>query len=128
MPENKDEFLYKELTYKIIGIAMEIHREMKSGYQEAVYEEIMCKELKKAKISFENQVKLDIYYKGEKLRKKYQADFIIDKKVLVELKGISRITDIERAQVINYLKATGIKIGLIINFGAKSIEWERVVY
>jgi GxxExxY protein len=115
MPEDKNEFLYKELTYKIIGIAMEIHREMKSGYQEAVYEEIMCKELAKAKISFENQVKLDIYYKGEKLRKKYQADFIIDKKVLVELKGISRITDIERAQVIT-------------NFGAKSLEWERVVY
>ncbi len=126
---NKDDgFLYKDLTYKIIGIAMEIHREMQSGFLEAVYEEVVRKELKKAKIPFTNQVKVDIYYKGEKLDKKYQADFIIDKKVLVELKGISKITDIERAQVINYLKATGLKVGLIINFGAKSLEWERVVY
>lgn len=126
---NKDDgFLYKDLTYKIIGIAMEIHRELQSGFLEAVYEEVVRKELEKAKIPFTNQVKVDIYYKGEKLDKKYQADFIIDKKVLVELKGISKITDIERAQVINYLKATGLKVGLIINFGAKSLEWERVVY
>ena len=126
---NKDDgFLYKDLTYKIIGIAMEIHRELQSGFLEAVYEEVMSKELKKAKIPFENQVRIDIYYKGEKLDKQYQADFIIDKKVLVELKGISKITDIERAQVINYLKATGLKVGLIINFGGKSLEWERVVY
>ena len=126
---NKDDgFLYKDLTYKIIGIAMEIHRELQSGFLEAVYEEVMSKELKKAKIPFENQVRIDIYYKGEKLDKQYQADFIIDDKVLVELKGISKITDIERAQVINYLKATGLKVGLIINFGGKSLEWERVVY
>jgi len=126
---NKDDgFLYKELTYKILGIAMEIHRELQSGFLEAVYEEVMSKELKKAKIPFENQVRIDIYYKGEKLDKQYQADFIIDTKVLVELKGISKITDIERAQVINYLKATGLKVGLIINFGSKSLEWERVVY
>lgn len=126
---NKDEgFLYKELTYKIIGIAMEIHRELQSGFLEAVYEEVMSKELKKAKIPFENQARIDIYYKEEKLDKQYQADFIIDKKILVELKGISKITDIEKAQIINYLKATGLKVGLIINFGGKSLEWERVVY
>ncbi|MFH1226562.1 MAG: GxxExxY protein [Planctomycetota bacterium] len=116
------------MTYTIIGIAMEIHRELQSGFLEAVYEEAMCKELKKAKMPFENQVRIDIYYKGEKLDKQYQADFIIDKKVLVELKGISKITDIEKAQVINYLKATALKVGLIINFGDKSLEWERVVY
>ncbi len=121
-------FLYKDLTYKIIGMAMEIHRELQSGFLEAVYEEVMGKELEKAKIPFANQVKLDIYCKGEKLDKQYQADFIVDNKVLVELKGVSKITDIERAQVINYLKATGLKVGLIINFGGKSLEWERVVY
>ena len=128
MIDKNDEFLYKDLTYKIIGIAMEIHRELQSGFLEAVYEEVLGKELKKAKIPFKNQVRIDIYYKGEKLNKQYQADFIIDKKVLVELKGISKITDIERAQVINYLKATGLKVGLIINFGGKSLDWERVVY
>ncbi|MFH1228599.1 MAG: GxxExxY protein [Planctomycetota bacterium] len=75
---NKDDgFLYKELTYKIIGIAMEIHRELQSGFLEAVYEEVMSKELEKAKIPFEKQVRIDIYYKGEKLDKQYQADFIL---------------------------------------------------
>lgn len=128
MNNKDDEFLYKDLTYKIIGIAMEIHRELQSGFLEAVYEEVMGKEFKKAKIPFENQVRVDIYYKEEKLDKQYQADFIIDKEVLVELKGINKITDIERAQVINYLKATGLKVGLIINFGGKSLEWERIVY
>jgi len=128
MTNKNDDFLYKDITYKIIGIAMEIHRELQSGFLEAVYEEAMCKELKKAKIPFENQVKIDIYYKGEKLDKQYQADFIVDGKVLLELKGISKITDIEKAQVINYLKATGLKVGLIVNFGGKSLEWERVVY
>ncbi|MFH0888347.1 MAG: GxxExxY protein [Planctomycetota bacterium] len=128
MTDKNDEFLYKDLTYKVIGIAMEIHRELQSGFLEAVYEEVMRKELEKAKIPFENQVKVDIYYKEEKLDKQYQADFIIDKKVLVELKGINKITDIERAQVINYLKATGLKVGLIINFGSKSLEWERIIY
>lgn len=128
MIDKNNEFPYKELTYKIIGIAMEIHRELQSGFLEAVYEEVMCKELEKAKIPFKNQVKVDIYYKEEKLNKQYQADFIIDKNVLVELKGVNKITDIERAQVINYLKATGVKVGLIVNFGGKSLEWERVVY
>jgi GxxExxY protein len=126
---NKDDgFLYRDLTYKIIGIAMEIHRELQSGFLEAVYEEVVGKELKKAKIPFKNQVKIDIYYKGEKLDKKYKADFIVDNKVLVELKGVSKITAIEKTQVINYLKATGVKVGLILNFGGKSLEWERVVY
>jgi GxxExxY protein len=76
MNDKDDGFLYKDLTYKIIGIAMEVHRELQSGFLEAVYEEVMCKELEKVRIPFENQVKIDIYYKGEKLDKQYQADFI----------------------------------------------------
>ena len=128
MDKNVDNLYFRDITYKIIGIAMEIHREMGCGFAEAVYEEIMIDELNAAKIPFENQVKIDVFFKGKKLKKQYQADFIIDKKVLIELKGISKITNIEKAQVINYLKATGLKVGLIINFGAGSIEWERVVF
>jgi len=77
MDKDNDSFLYKDLTYKIIGIAMEIHREMGCGFMEAVYEEIMIDELKAAKIPFESQVKIDIFFKGKKLKKQYQADFIL---------------------------------------------------
>jgi GxxExxY protein len=128
MDKKGEEFLYKDLTYKIIGIAMDIHRELNSGFLEAVYEEAMIDELKDAKIPFENQVKLNIYYKGKKLKKQYQADFIVDKKIVVELKGINKLTEIDDAQMINYLKATRLKVGLLLNFGRKSLEWKRIVY
>lgn len=128
MGEGSSEFLYKDLTYRIIGIAMEIHRELGPGFLEAIYEEVMADELETGKIAFENQVKLNIYYKEKKLKKQYQADFIVDRKIVVELKGITRLTDIDEAQMINYLKATGLKVGLLVNFGGKSLEWKRIVY
>ena len=128
MCEGSSEFLYKDLTYRIIGIAMEIHRELGPGFLEAVYEEVMADELNTGKIAFENQVKLNIYYKEKKLKKQYQADFIVDEKIVVELKGVAKLTDLDEAQMINYLKATGLKIGLLVNFGGKSLEWKRIVY
>lgn len=128
MGEGSSEFLYKDLTYRIIGIAMEIHRELGPGFLEAVYEEVMADELKTGKIAFENQVKLNIYYKEKKLKKQYQADFIVDGKIVVELKGITTLTELDEAQMINYLKATGLKVGLLVNFGGKSLEWKRIVH
>lgn len=128
MDKENSDFLYKDLTYKIIGIAMEIHRELGCGFLEAVYEETMIDELKTAGIPFQNQVKMDIYYKGKKLKKQYQADFIIDKKIVVELKGINKLTKIDDAQMINYLKATALKVGLLLNFGSESLEWKRIVH
>lgn len=124
----KDQFLYEELTYKIIGIGMKIHKELGPGFLEAVYEEAMVMELKEEKIPFEEQVELNIYYRGEKLKKKYKADFIIDGKVLVEMKGISNLTEVDEAQMINYLKATELRIGLLLNFGKSSLEWKRIIY
>jgi GxxExxY protein len=107
---------------------MKAHRELGPGFLEAVYEEVMIVELRKAGILFESQVQIDIYYEGKKLDKKYRADLIIDGKVLVELKGVSKLTEVHDAQMINYLKATRLKVGLILNFGRSSLEWKRIVY
>lgn len=124
----KEEFLYEELTYKIVGIGMKIHRELGPGFLEAVYEEARIIELQEASIIFKNQVELDVYYRGEKLNKKYRAGFIIDDKVLVELKGTHGFTETDEAQMINYLKASKLQVGLMLNFGKSSLEWKRIVY
>ena len=121
-------FLYEDLTYKIIGIAMKVHKELGPGFLEAVYEEAMIVELTNEKIPFENQVQIEIKYQGRKLKKKYRADFIVDKRILIELKGINKLTKVDEACMINYLKATGIRVGLIINFGRSSLEWKRLIY
>ena len=107
---------------------MKVHRELGPGFLEAVYEEAMIIELIENNISFQNQVEIGIEYRNRKLKKKYRADFIIDNKVLVELKEISKLTEVDEACVINYLKATGLRIGLILNFRRASLEWKRVVY
>lgn len=121
-------FPYEELTYKIIGIAMKVHRELGPGFLEAVYEEALIIEFKGAGIPFRNQVELDILYRGKRLKKRYKADFIIDTKIILDLKGINRLSEVDEACMINYLKATKLKVGLIVNFGRASLEWKRVVY
>ena len=115
-------------TYAIIGAGMEVHREMGCGFLEPSYQEAFAEELALQKIPFEREVVLDLYYKSKKLQTGYRADFFCFGEVIVELKAIKKITDIEIAQLINYLKVTGKKVGLILNFGGKSLEWERRVY
>ena len=119
--------LYKELTGKIIGAAMEVHRTLGCGFLEAVYQEALELELELQRIPFIAQQELTIVYKGRTLEQKYKPDIIADNKVIVEIKALARLTGIEEAQVINYLKATGCKVALLINFGAKSLEWKRLV-
>lgn len=128
MNQKSKEFLYEELTYKIIGIGMKMHRELGPGFLEAVYEEAMIIELQEAGIIFKNQVELDVYYRGKKLNKKYRVDFIVEGKVLVELKGTPGLTETDEAQMINYLKAKKLQVGLLLNFGKSSLEWKRIVY
>ncbi|MBA7515030.1 hypothetical protein ES705_07068 [subsurface metagenome] len=125
---NKKNFPLKEITYQIIGIAMKIHKQLGPGFLEAVYEEALIIEFRKNKIEFKNQVSLNIYYKGYKLKKKYRADFIINDKILVEVKKIGRLTKIDEMQMINYLKAANLKVGLLLNFGGTSLQWKRIVY
>ena len=114
-------------TYAIIGAAMEVHRVFGYGFSEPVYQDGMAVELDLRAIGFVREQQIAIQYKGHELPSKYRPDFVCYGEVIVELKALDRITGVERAQVINYLKATGFKIALLINFGAESLEYERIV-
>ena len=120
------EFLYKELTYAIIGAAMEVHKVLGGGFLEAVYQKALAHELRLRNIPFEEQAHLPVYYKDE-LVGDYIADFIIDEKVVLEIKSVSALNDAHTAQTIHYLAATKHKVALLINFGSKSLEHRRLV-
>ena len=121
----EEKWLYKDLTQEVIGASMEVHRELGSGFLEYVYEEALCYELNLRKIPFERQKELDIYYKDLLIPRKYKPDLIVDDKVIVEIKATSGLTEIEEAQLLNYLKATKMRVGLLLNFGKKSLEVKR---
>ena len=124
----EQELLYKKEVYQIIGAAIEVHKELGPGFLESVYEECMCIESKLKNIPYETQVKLSIHYKGGKIKKEFFADYIGFGKIIVELKCIPKLKKVEEAQIINYLKATGLKVGLLINFGSKGkLEWKRYI-
>jgi len=125
MKDMNEKWLYKDLTKEIISAAMEVHRELGSGFLEYVYEEALCYELNLREIPFERQKELDIYYKDLLIPRKYKHDLIIENKVIVEIKATSGLTEVEEAQLLNYLKATKMRVGLLLNFGAKSLEVKR---
>ena len=116
-----------EKTYKIIGAAMEVHRELGCGFLEPVYQEALAIEFKLQSLPFEQQQLIEIMYKGRPMEKKYQPDFVCFDDIIVEIKALSRLTGNEEAQIINYLKATSLEVGLLINFGTKSLEYKRFV-
>jgi GxxExxY protein len=116
-----------ERTYKIIGCAMEVHKQLGNGFLEAVYQEALAIEFVEQGVPFTEQLLLDISYKGKLLNKKYQPDFICFGKVIVEIKAIAFLSGAEEAQLLNYLKAAKLETGLLINFGAKSLEYKRMV-
>ena len=114
-------------THKIIGAAMEVHNEMGPGHLEAVYQEALEYEFGLQKIPFKSQIELEIIYKNIILKQKYKPDFIIDKKIIVEIKSQKELTEIDEAQLHNYLKATGLKLGLLFNFGKIKLQIKRIV-
>ena len=115
-----------ERTYKIIGAAMEVHKELGHGFLEAVYNEALAIEFELQGIPFNKEVDLPVYYKGRLLKTKYRADYICyDMAVIVELKAVSELTGQDESQIINYLKAAKIEVGLLLNFGGKSLEFKR---
>jgi len=117
-----------ERTYKIIGAALEVHKELGCGFLEAVYQEALQREFTSQGIPFNAQPFIEIEYKGKPLDKKYQPDFICYDEIIIEIKAISGLTGLEESQIINYVKATGLKVGLLINFGNRSLEHKRFVY
>ena len=121
------ELIHRELTGRIIGAAMEAHKELGCGFLEAIYQEAFELELDRQRLDFVRQKPHRVTYKGVVLKHPYIPDLIVGGKVVVELKAIREIGPIEEAQMINYLKITALPVGLIINFGAKSLEWKRLV-
>ena len=115
-------------TYKIIGAAMEVHKELGCGFLEAVYQEALAIEFKMQGLPYEQQKLIEIMYKKKPMEKKYQPDFICFGEIIVEIKALTGLSGNEEAQVINYLKATQLTIGLLINFGTKSLEYKRLIY
>ncbi len=120
------ELIHKDLAYKIIGCAMEVHKILGPGFKESVYEKALILEFDRRKIGYESQKQYPVIYKGVHIQE-FICDLIVENKVVVELKSLKQIADIERAQVINYLKVTGLSLGLLINFGERSLKYERIV-
>lgn len=123
----EENYLFKQECYDIIGCAMKVHSELGSGFLEAVYQEALAIIFTEEQIPFEKEKLLEIVFRDKVLKKKYFADFICYEEVIVEIKAIKKLTNNDLAQVLNYLKATNKKIGLLINFGAKSLEFKRVI-
>lgn len=118
--------IHNELTRAIIGAAIEVHSSLGPGFLESVYEAAMAIELNLREVQYEQQKPIPVMYKGEKA-KDFFCDFLVGEKVLVELKALKAITGAEEAQLLNYLKATGLKVGLLINFGEQSLRYKRLV-
>lgn len=120
------ELLYKELTFSIIGAAMEVHKILGPGFLEAVYQTALERELTLRNIPFQRQVHLPVTYK-DLLIGEYIADFVVDDKVIVEIKAVSNLIANHQAQAMHYLAATGLRLALLLNFGSNSLQHQRVI-
>ena len=124
-----EDFPLKEETYRILGACFEVYNEMGRGFLEPVYQECLERELETQGVPFESQITLEIEYKGEKLRKKYQPDLVCFGSIVVELKALSRLLGEHEAQLLNYLKAGAYEVGLLVNFGHyPKLEYTRLVH
>ncbi|MBI2439747.1 MAG: GxxExxY protein [Lentisphaerae bacterium] len=120
------EIIYREESYQIVGACFEVYKEKGNGFLEAVYQECLGKEFKLQGIDFREKPRLQIDYKGQVLEQYYEPDFLCLGKIIVEIKAVKNVSDEHRAQLINYLKATGLRLGLLVNFGHyPKIEHER---
>jgi len=119
--------LFEEETYKIIGTCMSVHSALGAGFLESVYQEALEKEFVKQVLPFVRHQKLNIIFNNEKLKKYFVADFVCYDKIIVELKAVSFLRQDDEKQLLNYLKATSMEVGLLINFGQKSLVWKRMI-
>jgi GxxExxY protein len=124
----KEDYKYSDITHKIIGAAIEVHKFLGNGFQEVIYQRALAYELRQVELNFVREIEQEIYYKElqEPIGKR-RADFVVEKKVLIELKALKQLEEVHWAQTLNYLKAYKLEVGLLINFGAKSLEWKRFV-
>ena len=120
--------LYQELTNRVLKACYTVHNELGCGFLEKVYQEALEVQLSEMDIAFEREKHLPITYHGKVLKCDYIADFVVDNKVIIELKAVTEMSPIFEAQTINYLRATGIKVGLLINFGIRQLQIKRLAY
>ncbi|MBP5787812.1 MAG: GxxExxY protein [Kiritimatiellae bacterium] len=118
--------LNEEETEKILGACMAVHKELGNGFLEAVYQDALEIEFQERGIPYRREAPIRIFYKGHLLDKEYAADFICFDRVIVELKCVAKLVNAHKAQVINYLHGTKLKVGLLVNFGEASLKWERL--
>jgi GxxExxY protein len=116
---------YDELTYKVIGCAMKVHNVLGNGFQEVIYQRCLAIELEKAKVAFVREVEQTIYYEGIDVGTR-RADFVVEGKIIVELKALINLEDVHLAQAKNYVVAYDFPVGLLINFGATSLQYKKV--
>lgn len=122
------ELKYKDITEKIIGCSFEVHKFLGNGFQEVIYQRALAHEFKKAGLNFLREIDQDIFYKDlEEPIGTRRADFVVEGKVLVEIKAIIQLENVHLAQILNYLKAYRFEVGLLINFGSKSLTFKRLV-
>lgn len=125
LKDNSNNISKDELTYSIIGCAMKVHNTLGNGFQEVIYQRCLALELEKKHIKFARELEMPIYYEDTEVGTR-RADFVIQEKVLVEIKAVIKLEDVHLAQVLNYLQAYRIDIGLLINFGSNSLEYKRL--
>jgi len=122
----EEQYKYSGLTRKIIGCAMEVHKILGNGFQEVIYQRALTKEMDLQNVSFSREHEMPIFYKEEQIGTR-RVDFLVEEKVSVEIKAITKLENVHLAQAINYLEAYNLEIGLLINFGAKSLEFKRLI-
>jgi len=122
----KEQYKYSELTGKIIGCSMEVHKILGNGFQEVIYQRALEKEMLFHGIEFSREYEMPIFYKEEQIGMR-RVDFLVQGVVSVELKALTKLEDVHLAQAINYLEAYHLEVGLLINFGAKSLEFKRLI-
>ena len=121
------EIVLKKESYQIVGACMRVHAELGPGFLEAVYQEALEREFNHCNIPFKSQIKLSLFYKDEKLKKYYIADFLCYHKIVLELKALQFLHTTSNDQLLNYLRATNLRLGMVVNFGKPSLEYKRIL-
>jgi|SRR3972149_35307 len=123
---NKEKIIYKDLSFRIMEAVFEVHNILGPGYSENIYESALAKEFKDRKMDYTRQGLIEVNYKGVKIGE-YRLDMVVEGKIILELKAVSELNEIFKSQLLSYLKATEMELGILINFGSKEVEFKRIV-
>ena len=123
---NQQHYKHADITRKIIGAAMKVHSTLGNGFQEVIYQRAMAIEMTKIGLDFQRELEMPIYYDSKQIGTR-RVDFLVEGKVMLELKAVTALEDVHLAQAINYLEAYGLEVGLLINFGSKSLQFRRLI-